>query len=154
MRDAAKYLILAFALVALVVLAGMARCRKNAALEKFKTEQNVTIEKKHMKKIMGNEKPLFIPLCREWFERFERGEKTTEYRVYGPRWNERTCRIGRPVVLSMGYGKARRLHGKITRFCSVEFEHLPDEVADFFHALDFDIYAAISVKLDSHQKTR
>lgn len=53
MRDAAKYLILAFALVALVVLAGVARCRKNAALEKFKTEQNVTIEKKTHEKDNG-----------------------------------------------------------------------------------------------------
>jgi hypothetical protein len=30
-------------------------------------------------------KPLFIPLKAEFFEAFERGEKDTEYRVYGPR---------------------------------------------------------------------
>lgn len=59
---------------------------------------------------------LFIPLKREYFEAFERGEKEFEYREYGPRWNERTCRIGRPVVLSMGYGKARRLRGVVNFF--------------------------------------
>ena len=62
------------------------------------------------------EKPLFIPLKREYFEAFERGEKTYEYRVHGPGWNAGTCRVGRPVVLSMGYGKARRLRGIVTSF--------------------------------------
>lgn len=59
---------------------------------------------------------LFIPLKKEYFEAFERGEKTEEYRIYGPRWNERTCAIGRPVVLSCGYGKARRLRGVVVSF--------------------------------------
>ncbi|OPY70470.1 MAG: hypothetical protein A4E62_01557 [Syntrophorhabdus sp. PtaU1.Bin002] len=61
-------------------------------------------------------KPLFIPLKREHFEAFENGTKTTEFRQYGPRWNERTCVVGRPVVLSLGYGKQRRLEGLITAF--------------------------------------
>lgn len=59
---------------------------------------------------------LFIPLKREFFEAFERGEKEFEYREYGLRWNERTCRIGRAVTLSMGYGKARRLRGVVSFF--------------------------------------
>lgn len=62
------------------------------------------------------ERPLFIPLKREFFEAFERGEKTEEFRLYGARWNERTCRIGRRVTLSLGYGKARRLTGQIVTF--------------------------------------
>lgn len=57
--------------------------------------------------------PLFIPLKREYFEAFERGEKRQEFRPWGPRWNERTCAIGRRVTLSLGYGKARRLTGEI-----------------------------------------
>ncbi|OPY72466.1 MAG: hypothetical protein A4E63_01209 [Syntrophorhabdus sp. PtaU1.Bin050] len=61
-------------------------------------------------------KPLFIPLKREHFESFESGAKTTEFRQYGPRWNERTCIVGRPVILSLGYGKQRRLKGVITAF--------------------------------------
>lgn len=60
--------------------------------------------------------PLFIPLKRKFFEQFERGEKTIEYRKFGPRWNRETCRPGRTVVLSLGYGKARRLRGVITWF--------------------------------------
>ena len=62
------------------------------------------------------EKALFIPLKREFFEAFARGKKIAEYREYGPRWNERTCRVGRAVTLSLGYGKARRLHGVVEFF--------------------------------------
>jgi hypothetical protein len=57
---------------------------------------------------MGS-KPLFIPLKREYFEAFAANKKTVEIRKYGPRWNERTCFQGRPVLLSLGYGKTQRL---------------------------------------------
>jgi hypothetical protein len=60
------------------------------------------------------ERPLFIPLKREWFEAFERGDKTEEFRPAVSRWSATICRIGRPVVLSLGYGKQRRMHGTIT----------------------------------------
>ncbi len=65
---------------------------------------------------MKAEKPLFIPLKSEFYEAFERGDKDTEYRAYGPRWNEKTCRVGRAVVLSHGYGKKRRIAGTIAGF--------------------------------------
>jgi hypothetical protein len=61
-------------------------------------------------------KPLFIPLKTEFFEAFENGTKDTEYRVYGPRWNEKTCALGRDVVLSHGYGTKRRLRGVVVGF--------------------------------------
>lgn len=61
-------------------------------------------------------KPLFVPLKREYYEEFVSGNKDTEYRKYGPGWNERTCQIGRPVVISMGYGKNRRSKGIIRSF--------------------------------------
>lgn len=68
------------------------------------------------------EKPLFIPLKAEFFDAFARGQKDTEYRLRGPRWNAETCRIGRKVILSRGYGKARRLTGEIVGF---HYDHLP-----------------------------
>ncbi len=61
-------------------------------------------------------KPLFIPLKREFFEAFEAGTKTEEFRQHGARWNERTCSIGRAVTLSLGYGRQRRIHGIVTGF--------------------------------------
>lgn len=71
-------------------------------------------------------KPLFIPLKREYFEAFFSGEKRQEYRPWGPRWNDRTCVIGRPVVLSCGYGKGRRLCGEIVAILKHEApEFLP-----------------------------
>ncbi len=62
------------------------------------------------------EKPLFIPLQGKWFDAFAAGTKRDELRLYGPRWNERTCREGRNVVLSRGYGKAHRLAGRVWKF--------------------------------------
>ena len=61
-------------------------------------------------------KPLFIPLKTEFYEAFACGDKRSELRLYGPRWNERTCPVGRPVVLSKGYGKAHRLNAVIDVF--------------------------------------
>jgi hypothetical protein len=58
-------------------------------------------------------KPLFIPLKAEYYEQFANGTKTTEYRAHGKRWNPETCYIGRDVVLSYGYGKARRMQARI-----------------------------------------
>lgn len=60
--------------------------------------------------------PLFIPLITEYYEAFERGEKSEELRKYGARWNEKTCTPGRKVILSKGYGKHARMKGQIWRF--------------------------------------
>lgn len=69
---------------------------------------------------------LFVPLRFEFFEAFEKGWKQWEYRKLGPRWNARTCAIGRRVVLSRGYGTSRRLTGTITDFMEVQHpEALP-----------------------------
>ena len=62
------------------------------------------------------EKPLFIPLKTEFYEAFCDGSKTVEYRKYGPGWNEHTCRIGKSVAISKGYGKQHRREGVIVGF--------------------------------------
>lgn len=67
-------------------------------------------------------KPLFIPLKTEFYEAFCDGTKDTEYRLHGPRWNERTCAIGRPVVISKGYGTKSRRTGVVAGF---EASHAP-----------------------------
>lgn len=61
---------------------------------------------------------LFVPLKTEYFKAFQRGAKTVEYRRYGPRWNERTCAVGRHIRLSHGYSGAR-LAAVITGFCVI-----------------------------------
>lgn len=73
-------------------------------------------------------KNLFIPLKTEFYERFERKEKKVEYRLYGPRWNEKNCPPGRPVTLSKGYGKANRMAGSIRNFRRVRSSLLPPSV--------------------------
>lgn len=91
--------------------------------------------------------PLFIPLKRQYFEAFERGEKSAEWRPYGPRWNERTCRPGRPVVLSLGYGKALRLRGVIVRLDVCSMDMASPAFREIYGAR-FGWAAKISIELD------
>lgn len=63
-----------------------------------------------------SDKPLFIPLKTAYFDAFSDGSKREEFRTYGPRWNEKTCAVGRLVVLSKGYGKRHRMQGVVTKF--------------------------------------
>jgi hypothetical protein len=87
-------------------------------------------------------KPLFIPLKTKYFEAFENGTKTTELRVYGSRWNEKTCYVGREVVLSKGYGKKSRLEGLVVDIEVVPARELPKHrtaLLDCYGHLDMDI---------------
>ena len=61
-------------------------------------------------------KDLFLPLKTEYFNAFLSGQKHEELRLYGPRWNEKTCPPGRRVVISKGYGKHHRITGVIWEF--------------------------------------
>lgn len=91
-------------------------------------------------------KPLFIPLKTKWFEQFRDGIKDTEYRRYGPRWNDSTCRIGRGVVLSKGYGHHARLGGIIE---SVVVTNVPPaHVREIFET---GFIICIKIKLWEHQ---
>ena len=56
---------------------------------------------------------LFIPLKHCFYDDFIKGNKQTEYRLFGPRWNHKTCFVGRSVTLSSGYGKSKRAYTAI-----------------------------------------
>jgi len=71
------------------------------------------------------EKPLFIPLKGVHYDAFFLKAKNHEFRLYGPRWNERTCRPGRAVTLSRGYGKQQRMKGRVRDFSAISFYDLP-----------------------------
>lgn len=75
--------------------------------------------------------PMFIPLRREWFRAFERGEKRIEWRAYGPRWNRQSAHRGRPVVLSLGYSGAR-LRGVVVRSRRVRADRAPGAARAIF----------------------
>lgn len=66
-------------------------------------------------KNLPTKKPLFVPLKAEFFNLFESGEKTFELRRLRGGWNGSQCHKGRDVTLSYGYGKQRRLYGKVGR---------------------------------------
>lgn len=93
-------------------------------------------------------KPLFIPLTTKYFEAFKGGSKTDELRLYGKRWNKKTCFVGREVVLSKGYGKHERLKGKIWKFKkqhgSTFGSTYKKSILDIFFNLNVDI-AVISI---------
>jgi hypothetical protein len=77
------------------------------------------------------ERPLFVPLYGEHFDNFAKGTKTAEYRQYGARWNEQTCRIGRVVILSRGYS-GPRLKATILAVSLVPARDIPKDVRGLF----------------------
>lgn len=81
---------------------------------------------------MDTIRPLFLPLRKKWYLAFKNGLKRHEYRALGPRWNETTCRVGRTVVLSMGYGKHSRLSGKILSFRGIPISQAPSEALEIY----------------------
>lgn len=88
-------------------------------------------------------KPLFIPLKSEYYEAFKNGSKREEFRLYGQRWNEQTCPVGREVLLSKGYGTKDRLTGLIRDFkrqhaASMELIH---------HQSILNIYGTLNVEI-------
>lgn len=75
---------------------------------------------------MKTTKPIFLALKSAHYERFKSGGKDTEYRLYGPRWNEGVCAVGRAVTLSKGYGKHDRLSGTVVGFDRKQVGELND----------------------------
>ncbi len=92
---------------------------------------------------MANEKPLFIPLRTTWFTQFASGEKDTEYRAYGPRWNERTCRIGRAATISHGYS-SERIAKHVVGFKIIKRLDAPDAAQQIYP--DAEYFAAIKLQ--------
>lgn len=74
-------------------------------------------------------KPVFLPLISKYYEAFKDGSKRSEYRLYGDRWNERTCRVGRPVTISKGYGKRNRIYAFVESFKRVQRCDLPPDIS-------------------------
>jgi hypothetical protein len=97
---------------------------------------------------MKPETALFIALKREFFEAFKDGSKREEFRAYGPRWNERTCRVGRRVTLSLGYGKQHRLSGVIVGFRQDKAPTYTRAWFDCFGSTGEGMAACIGIKLD------
>lgn len=87
--------------------------------------------------------PLFIPLKTAYFQQFRHGLKDVEIRRYGPRWNERTCVVGRPVVISHGYQKRGRINGRVRSLHRAHAHELPPKMRGAVHAvygtLDIDV---------------
>lgn len=77
-----------------------------------------------------NDKPLFLPLGAQFFDDFMSGEKTAEYRLFGPRWNLKTCIPGRQIMLSRGYGQQNRAMGIIKAVHIFELIELGLELQD------------------------
>jgi hypothetical protein len=94
-------------------------------------------------------KALFIPLRRQWFEAFKSGRKFHEMRPYGPRWNEKTCFVGRRVVLSLGYGKHQRLTGTVIDFEKSQSAHQGVWSWEQIYGRDVKFSAWIGIKLDT-----
>ncbi len=94
-------------------------------------------------------KPLFIAVKTVYFEAIKTGKKTFEFRLYGPRWNEKSCQVGRKVTISKGYGKKHRLTAEIASFQKLHGSKIPVEhrkvLLEIFRTLDLYI-ACIELK--------
>jgi len=97
-------------------------------------------------------KPLFIPLKAIYYDAFLSGDKPSELRLYGKRWNERTCPPGRRVIISKGYGKIHRATGVIQEFLVRDARTFGStyqaSIIDLYGTLDKPI-AEIRIKLDA-----
>lgn len=96
------------------------------------------------------EKPLFIPLRAEHFTAFESGTKDTEYRAYGPRWNEKTCRVGRAATLSFGYS-GRRLHKAVGGFRKIVWDEAPIAAKEIYPTAGFIAAIALRARMEADQ---
>ena len=83
-----------------------------------------------------SEKALFIPLRTQWFREFDAGTKDTEYRAYGPRWNERTCRVGRKATISHGYS-GKRLERVVAAFTKLPRHQAPTVAQNIYPNAEF-----------------
>jgi hypothetical protein len=92
---------------------------------------------------MKTQKIIFLPLKTGYYNAFATGTKREELRRYGPRWNEKTCVVGRDVVLSKGYGKAHRLNGKV---CSFKRQH-GSTFDSTYKAAILDVYGTLDVEI-------
>lgn len=84
----------------------------------------------------NGDKSLFIPLRAEWYNKFQDGSKNVEYRAYGPRWNEKTCVVGRNAVIAYGYGWPRMMR-RVTKFRIIPFAKAPKAARDIFPNAEF-----------------
>lgn len=91
-------------------------------------------------------KPLFIALRAAYFEQFARGTKQVEWRRYGPRYNDRTLKRGRPVILSKGYG-GERLRGRILGWQTAQMSDVPGALALWPDAPPDQVLVGIKIKL-------
>lgn len=92
------------------------------------------------------DRPVFIFLRTEWFEKFESGEKKTEYRRIAGQFTRRKCVVGRRVTLSKGYGKKTRLTGGITSYAEISLARAPKAAQEMYPGETR--LAAIKIELD------
>lgn len=101
---------------------------------------------------MRGEKPLFIPLMSEYWYAVRNGEKFDELRLYGARWNEKTCRVGRKATLSKGYGKQHRISAVVSQFMKIDARCLNEErqgnILRIFGTLDKPIAQIVFCNID------
>ncbi len=104
--------------------------------------------------------PGVIPRRTEYYNNFLSGDKTDELRAYGPRWNEKTCAVGRTVILSKGYGNHSRMSGVIWKFKkqhgTLFGSEYKESILNVYGTLDINI-ACISInnirQIESEQVT-
>ena len=81
----------------------------------------------NFKPLFDYTKNLFVPLKTEFYDKIKSGEKLEEFRLYGSKWNEKTCALGRGITFSKGYGKHERMYGTVTGYSDQTLSSLDDK---------------------------
>lgn len=89
--------------------------------------------------------PMFIPLMSQWFDAFNSGSKSIEWRVYNARWNRQSAHRGRDVVLSKGFTRTR-LSGFVVKSRKVARAAAPLAVRTIFPEARYFCAIHISVR--------
>jgi hypothetical protein len=89
-------------------------------------------------------KSIFVPLRSKHWVDFRDHRKSTEWRAWGARWNDRTITPGRTIILSKGYTRTR-LHGVVVKVNRVSWLLAPDGARAIYPGIE--AFCAIEIEL-------
>lgn len=81
----------------------------------------------------------FFPLKKQYFNMFLCGDKNTEYRYFGKRWNFETLSVGKIAILANGYNFPR-IEAKIVKLEVIKWIEAPEYVKQAL-PIDADLLA-------------
>ena len=97
------------------------------------------------------EDELEIKVFEKYFEQWIDRKKKYEMRIYGEKWNEKTCRVGKKAIIRCGSKGLSSVSGVISGFSVVEACDLPqsdqDTIKEIWGTIDLTM-ACIEINIE------